>query len=409
MLVDPLLAAAAHALDAGDVLGALKRVALREDASGLALRGIALSRLGKRERARELLQRAAKAFGSAAPLGRARCLLADAELALASRDLRGVDPALARASRDLRALGDPRNALHAECLAARVLLLRGLLSDAEQALRALDTRHASPALRAEIQLAWVELHVRTPNARAALRALRFAEQSARAARISAISQEVERAAALLEATAGRLVEAGRETALDLSQLERVLRAPRGLVIDARHSAVRAGKRTIALAGRAVLFGLVRVLAEAWPSEVTRHELLSRVFAVTRANDSHRARLRVEVARLRRILQGLSTIAATAAGFRLEPLGESEVRVLLPMSESEHAQVLSLLGDGEAWSSSALASALGVNQRTVQRSLSDLEVAGRARATGQGRARRWLLAPPRQFATPLLLPGGRALL
>ncbi len=146
-------------------------VALRSDAPGLALRGVALARLGKRERARELLQSAAKAFGSAAPLGRARCLLADAEIALAARDLRGVDartcPGRPRAS----ALGDPSNALHADCLAARGLLLRGLLSEAERALHALDVRPASAPLRAEIYLAWVELHLRRPNASAARAAL----------------------------------------------------------------------------------------------------------------------------------------------------------------------------------------------------------------------------------------------
>src|SRR6478609_9646623 len=185
MLVDPMLAAAARALDAGDVLSALKRVALRDDAAGLALRGIALARLGKRERARELLQTAAKAFGVAAPLGRARCLLADAEIALASRDLRGVDGNLARASRDLRALGDPINALHADCLAARALLLRGLLSEAERALGELDTRRAPATLIAEIQLAWLELHLREPRAAAARAALAAAERAALRARIPA--------------------------------------------------------------------------------------------------------------------------------------------------------------------------------------------------------------------------------
>ncbi|HEY0463132.1 MAG TPA: helix-turn-helix domain-containing protein, partial [Polyangiaceae bacterium] len=221
-----MLTAAAQALDAGDVLGALKRVALRDDAPGLALRGVALARLGKRERARELLRRAAKAFGSAVPLGRARCLLADAEIALASRDLRGVEAALRRASRELQALGDPMNALHADCLAARDWLLRGRLSEAERALRALDTRHASPALRAEIALSWVELHVRTPNASAARAALTEADGAARTARIPAISQEVKTARALLEAPAGRLIQAGQERLLGLLQLERVQRARR---------------------------------------------------------------------------------------------------------------------------------------------------------------------------------------
>ena len=402
--MDPVLAAAAHALDAGDVLAALSRVALRSDAPGLALRGVALARLGKRERARELLQSAANVFGSAAPLGRARCLLADAEIALASRDLRGVDSALALAGRELRALGDPLNALHADCLAARGLLLRGRASEAERALHALDMRHASPPLRAEIYLARVELHLRTLDTSAARAALSEAERAARAARIPAISQEVRTARALLDAPAARLIRAGTEQLLGLEQVERVLHAPRGLLIDARESSLCAGQSRITLKGRAVLFGLARVLAEAWPGEVTRRELLSRVFAVTRTNDSHRARLRVEMARLRRALLALATIAATPSGFRLDPLGEAEVSVLLPVSESEHAQVLGLLGDGEAWSSSALAAALGVNQRTVQRSLLALEAAGRARATGRARAKRWLLSPPSEFATPLLLPG-----
>ena len=402
--MDPLLTAAAQALDAGDVLGALKRVALRDDAPGLALRGVALARLGKRERARELLRAAAKAFGAAAPLGRARCLLADAEIALAMRDLRGVDLALARVGRELLALGDPLNALHADCLAARGWLLRGRLSEAERALRALNTRHASAALRAEIALAWVEVHVRTPNASAARAALSEADRAARAARIPAISQEVKTARALLDAPAGRLIQAGQERLLSLAQVEGVQRAARGLLIDVQDSSVSAAGVRIPLQGRAVLFGLLRVLAECWPSEATRRELLQRVFAVTRANDSHRARLRVELARLRRVLRPLATIAATPAGFRLDPLAESEVRVLLPVSESEHSQLLALLGDGEAWSSSALAAALFVNQRTVQRGLLALEAAGLARATGRARAKRWLLAPPGQFATPLLLPG-----
>ena len=406
--MDPVLAAAAHALDAGDLLAALKGVALREDAPGLAVRGVALARLGKRDRARELLQRAAKAFGAAAPLGRARCLLADAEIALASRDLRGVDAALARASRELRALGDRLNALHAECLAARALLLRGRLCEAERALRALDPRPASASLRAEIELAWVELHVRRADARAARTALAAAERAAQAARIPAISHEVAAARALLAAPAARSIQAGREQRLGLAELERVQRAGRGLLLDARASCVSLGERRVELAGRAVLFGLARALAEAWPSPVPRQHLLARVFQVTRANDSHRARLRVEMARLRRLLRPLAAIAATREGFRLEPLGASEVRVLLPVAESEHPELLALLGDGEAWASSALASALGVTQRTVQRSLLALEAAGRARATGRARAKRWLLAPPSEFATPLLLPDAKSL-
>ena len=402
--VDPALLAAAHALDAGDVLGALKRVALRTDAPGVALRGVALARLGKRERARALLQSAAQAFGVAAPLGRARCLLADAEIALAARDLRGVEGELARASRDLRALGDTVNALHADCLAARGLLLRGLLSEAERALGALDARRAPAALSAEIQLAWLELHLRTPRAAAARSALAAAERAAGRARIPAITREVQAARALLEAPAARLIRGGEAKLLGLAELEVELGRGRGLLIDVRTSTVSAGRVRVQLQGRAVLFGLARVLSEAWPAAATRRELLVRVFQVTRQNDSHRARLRVEMARLRHALRPLAQIMAAGDGFRLEPQGTAEVRVLLPVHESEHARLLSLLADGEAWSSSALASALAVNQRTVQRDLVELEAAGRVRATGRARAKRWLAAPPNEFATPLLLPG-----
>jgi len=401
--VDPALTAAALALDAGDVLGALKRVALRSDAPGLALRGVALARLGKRERARELLRAAAKAFGSSAPLGRARCLLADAEVALASRELRGVGEALASASRELRALGDTVNALHADCLAARALLLRGRLADAERALRALQLSHAPAALSAEIHLAWAELHLRTPDTRAARAALGQATRAANRAKISAISREVSAASALLEAPAARLIQSGAERVLCLAQVEALLGSS-GLLIDARELVLRAGPARVSLLRRPVLFSLARALGEAWPGEVPRRVLLQQVFSVARPNDSHRARLRVEVARLRRALRSLASIAATPAGFQLTPGAGSQVCVLAPLLEGEHATLLALLGDGEAWSSSALAVALGVSQRSVQRGLLALENAVKVRATGRARAKRWHLLPGAEFATPLLLPG-----
>jgi hypothetical protein len=402
--VDPVLTAAAFALDAGDVLSALKRVALRNDAPALALRGVALARLGKRERARELLRAAAKAFGASAPVGRARCLLADAEIALASRELRGVSAALASASRDLGKLGDSVNALHADCLAARALLLRGLLGDAKRALSALDASRAPAALSAEIHLAWAELYLRTPDTRAARSALRQAERAANGAQIAAISREVNHAKALLEAPAARLIQSGAERVVGLEQVQALLGGGPGLLIDARELVLCAGNARVSLVRRPVLFSIARALGEAWPGEAPRRALLQRVFSVTRPNDSHRARLRVEVARLRRVLRSLASIAATGDGFRLTPVGAGGVRVLAPLVEGDHAAVLALLVDGEAWSSSALAVALGVSQRSVQRSLIALESAGKVRATGRARAKRWHRSPGAEFATPLLLPG-----
>jgi hypothetical protein len=61
--MDSLITAAAQALTAGDPLGALNRVALRDDAPALALRGIAMAQLGDLPRAKQLLRNAARAFG----------------------------------------------------------------------------------------------------------------------------------------------------------------------------------------------------------------------------------------------------------------------------------------------------------------------------------------------------------
>ncbi|HEU5194094.1 MAG TPA: helix-turn-helix domain-containing protein, partial [Methylomirabilota bacterium] len=85
--MDTLIAAAAHALAAGDPLGALKRIALRDDAPALALRGIAMAQLGDFVRAKRLLRRAARTFPPSEAVARARCVVAEAEIALVSRDL----------------------------------------------------------------------------------------------------------------------------------------------------------------------------------------------------------------------------------------------------------------------------------------------------------------------------------
>ena len=144
------------------------------------------------------------------------------------------------------------------------------------------------------------------------------------------------------------------------------------------------------------------MAEAWPGKATRENLGERAFRVRRANESHRARLRVELGRLRRELRSLADVRATPGGFVLLPRW-GEVMVLAPPIESPDAAVLALMADGEAWSTSALALALGSSQRTVQRALGALEASGKVRALGHGRARRWLCAPVGGFATTLLLP------
>ena len=135
--MDSLITAAARALAAGDPLAALKRVALRDDPPALALRGIAMAQLGEHARARELLRRAARGFGGQEELSSARCVVAEAEVALAMRDLGGSPRPLAAAAAALDARADLANALQARLIAARRLLLLGRLDETSAALEAM--------------------------------------------------------------------------------------------------------------------------------------------------------------------------------------------------------------------------------------------------------------------------------
>ena len=130
-----------------------------------------------------------------------------------------------------------------------------------------------------------------------------------------------------------------------------------------------------------------------------------MFRLRRPDDTHRARLRVEIGRLRALLKGLADIDATPRGFVLRTQVERAVSVLLPPIDGNRASLVALLSDGAAWSTSALALALGASQRTVQRALSALEHEGRVRALGRARARRWTSPPLTEFTTTLLLPVG----
>jgi hypothetical protein len=403
--MDPVLALANRALAEGDVLEALKRVALREDAPALALRGVALARLGDLARARELLRAAARSFGVGDALGRARCLLADAEIALYRRELAGVEATLESLSEILAAHGDQANAVHARCLLARSLLLRGRMEEAKEALARLPVARVPALLEAEVALARAELALRTLDARGARVALARAEESAKRARIPALSREVASAVAMLDAPCARSTQRGEERLLRPAQLEALLRKRRTLFVDALHQVVRRANVDVNLARRPVLFALLRALTLAWPNASPRGALIQSAFAVIRPNESHRARLRVELGRLRRALTGLAGIRATPDGFRLEPVLAlvDDVVLLTHPFDDEHSTLLALLADGEAWSSSALGVALGASQRSVQRALLSLAAAGKVRSTGRARAKRWLRVHNHQFATALLLP------
>ena len=400
--MDSLITAAARALAAGDPLGALKRVALRADAPALALRGIAMAQLGDFVRAKELLRRAARAFSPKESVERARCVVAQAEIALAARDLGWHPQALEAARSTLEMHGDRLNAAHARYLAVRRLLLIGRLDEAERTLADLDPSPFPPALRTAHELVVAGISVRRLRAKAAHAALARAERAARNARIPALTAEVESAYRVVNTPAARLIVRGEERPLRLEDVEALL-ASKALVVDACRHVVCCTNTVVSLARRPVLFALARALAEAWPEDVARDQLLSRAFGARFTDESHRARLRVEIGRLRKVLRVLACISATSRGFRLLARRGRKVVVLARSVEEEHASVLAFLADGESWSSSALALALGASQRTVQRALDSLAASGKVQSFGQARARRWITPPVPGFTTILLLP------
>jgi hypothetical protein len=400
--MDSLITAAARALAAGDPLGALNRVALRDDAPALALRGIAMAQLGDFDRARALVRRAARAFGPKEAVARARCVVAEAEIALVSRDLGWPAKALDAARATLEAHGDRANAAHARYLEIRRLLLIGRLDEAEHRLAGLDPAPFLPALRTVHALVAAGIAIRRLDTKSARSALARAERAARQAGIPALAAEVENASRVLNTPAARLIARGEERLLRLEEVEALL-ASKALVVDACRHVVRDAGTVVSLATRPVLFALARALSEAWPGDVSRGILVARAFRGKVADDSHRARLRVEMGRLRRMLRKLAGVSATKQGFALAPRRAREVVVLARPVDEPNAAVLAFLADGESWSSSALALALGASQRTVQRALDALAAAGRVQSYGRGRARRWLTPPVPGFTTTLLLP------
>jgi hypothetical protein len=400
--MDSLITAAAHSLATGDPLRALKRIALREDPPALALRGIAMAQLGDLVRAKELFKRAARAFGQRDPIARARCIVGEAEIALVSRDLAWPAKALDAARALLEKRGDRVNAAHAGCLKARRLLLIGRLEEAERVLDDVDPAPLSPALRAMHALTAAGVAIRRLKTQAARAALARAAEEARRAGIASLTAEVDAVAQVMAQPAARSITDSEERALLIEDVEALLRSG-ALIVDACRNTVRRAGVIIPLASRPVLFALARALAEAWPHDVSREDLLKRAFRARHADESHRARLRVEIGRLRAELSGLAEVNATERGFELAPAA-NRVVVLAPLAEEDHATVLALLADGESWSSSALAIALDTSPRTVQRALEQLSAAGKVQPVGRGRSRRWMTPPVPGFPTTLLLPG-----
>jgi hypothetical protein len=257
-------------------------------------------------------------------------------------------------------------------------------------------------LRTAHELVVAGIALRRIRTKAARAALARADRAAREARIPALTAEVETASLVLNTPAARLIVRGEERLLLLEEVEAMLES-NAFIVDACRHLVRDARTVVSLTTRPVLFALARALGEAWPGDVPRDTLVARAFGGRHADESHRARLRVEVGRLRTMLRTLADVGATKRGFALTPRRAREVVVLGRPVEEEHAAVLAFLADGASWSSSALALALGTSQRTVQRALESLAAAGKVQSFGRARARRWVTPPVPGFTTTLLLP------
>jgi hypothetical protein len=402
--MDSIFNAAALALSRGDLLGALNRVALRDDPPALALRGIAMAQLGELGRARQLLREAARGFGNGESVARARCVLAEAEIALVSRDLTWPSEHLDRARELLASRGDAANAAHAGIIGARRHLLLGNPELALQHLAVPDRAALPPALLATFNLVLAGIEVRRFRSAAAREALKQADAAAVRSGIAGLIAEVAAARQSLEAPVALLRQKGRKGAVSLDEVETLLLSDT-LVVDATRNALRQGGNSVSLSTRPVLFALARALAEAWPTGASREVLLAGVFNARHADESHRTRLRVEIARLRKIIQPLAEILATSSGFRLTPR-KGDVAVLAVPFDGQNAIIMALLADGELWSSSALSLVLGASTRTVQRALESLQQSGKIQTIGRGRARRWMSLAFPGFPSTLLLPGGQ---
>jgi len=453
--MDKALGDAARALSEFDPLAALRRVALREDPEALALRGIAMAQLGDYAAARTLLDRAVRSVAPSDARMRARCLAAQGEVALASRDVRAAGRVLDAAVSELDALGDRLNALFVRLQRVRHLVLVGAVGDAATLLDSLDLTKAPARLRALADLVGADIAVRSLDSSTARTSLLRARRAARTAAIVSLSEEVERALRELDEPVARVVEAGVERLVRLDEVEKLHRStdlvprpavafrvssgldalggvtlPRAgstraasaflaqgadsspkpgtnlraevLVVDACRRTIGTGNVVVPLVTRPVLLAIGVALASALPLEASRESLAEAAFGTRRVNESTRARLRVEIGRLRRAIVDVAAIESTASGYVLRPRRNARVVVLLPPAPGESSSLLALLRGGESWTTSALAAAMGTTQRTVQRALVALRDDGHVEGTGRGRSQRWIARPPEGFATSLLL-------
>lgn len=396
---------AARALAGGDPLRALTGVGRDDSPRGLTLRGIAYAQLGDLELARTALEQAVgRADDDPLLAARARAALVEVELgsgapAQAARAARAAADALER-------LGDARNAAMQRLVLARAEVLLGRLNEARRAVEAVLAGDLGPDLRAVASLVQAEIAVRALHPSDARAALARAREAMARAPHQLLARTVEALEHELARPVASIWRAGAPVDADLFAIESLARG-HVLLVDACRRLALAGRVTIPLARRPVLFALLLELARAWPAAVARDDLAARAFAVGRVNASHRARLRVELGRLRRLMDGLAAApVASEDGYVLA--SERDVAVLLPPTDDEAARLGLLLRDGAAWSAQALADHAGVSRRTAQRALQLLVERGVVVRTGKGKDVRYT-RPGAPIASRMLLlglvPGG----
>ncbi|GAC1394000.1 MAG: helix-turn-helix domain-containing protein [Polyangiales bacterium] len=415
MRLDDALLRASRAIARGDPLAAISATGVRDDAHALAIRGIALSQLHEYRQAKALLAQAASAFARAGDhLHRARAFAAEAEVVAAERDVERAVEMLGEAASSLRAQGDLTNAAWAELVVARLRLFAGNVAAAHERIACAEEdvrKGGTPTVRAVVHLARAEGAMRALRADLGRRALVEARGWAERADNPVLSAEIARLEASLAAPVALLARAGERTPIDLFRVEsllapRVMGGARFVVVDALRRRVTVDSSVAAdLRTRPVLLSLLVSLARAHPVGRTPRELVLDSFGARTMNESHRARLRVEIGRLRRVLGPALGVESHQGGFRLKLPHGDELALLEPLEVGDAAVLRALLADGQAWPARSLAGALGLGARTVQRALAALCEAGEVRAMGSARARRYArIDAGSKIASQMLLLG-----
>jgi hypothetical protein len=391
---------AGEALGRGDPLRALNLIGTVDGALALTLRGIAYAQIGDLDLAKTSLDRALASTTTERIRATARAALA--EIALNTGDPMMAANAAKASAIELERLGDFRNASMQRLTLARAEVLLGRLGEARRVIEdVLAGHHLEPDLMALASLAQAEVAIRSTLAFAARDALRRARRALQ----SAPNPLLERALVLLEKELSRpiarLAERGLVHAIDLFAMEEASRG-KILLIDTCRRLVVAGRVTIHLARRPILFSLLSALGRAWPASAPRDDLAAHAFEARRINASHRSRLRVEMGRLRKMMEGLGAEpVATATGYLLE--SSHSIAMLLPPTDADDDRVALLLGDGALWSAQGLAEHAGISKRTAQRALGALVEKNIVVRTGKGRDLRYF-RPGTPLASRMLLLG-----